>query len=379
MKLSKKLIISSGKFLGNLINFKLPGNYIFIFSHYHTGGANKVHLDIVENFENKQCVIIFTSKSINNHYRKGFSACGHVIELVKKIPFNIFRYIYIGMIASYINKLESGVYFGFPAKSFYDILHFIHNSNIIIADIIHSTDGLLYRCPPELYKKLTYRITINHKTYRDLKNLYKKNNLENISTRVQLIENKTDFDNTEYPERKSQILNIIYVGRGTAEKRIHLILKTARLLQKNNKIHFHLIGDLSSYEKDSLKNVTFHGLIREKSKLAELYQLSDIILITSVYEGFPLVIMEAMKFGVIPITTNVGGIYYHIKDDETGYLICSNDENQIPHDISNKILELSNNNNKLRLLQSNCYYYSKKNFHSNLFDNKYKSIFLINN
>ena len=41
---------------------------IFIFPFFHTGGAEKVHLDIVKSFPKKDNLVIFTNKSYNMHF-----------------------------------------------------------------------------------------------------------------------------------------------------------------------------------------------------------------------------------------------------------------------------------------------------------------------
>ena len=45
---------------------------IFFFPFYHTGGAEKVHLDIVKSFSKKDNLVIFTHKSHNQHFLKEF-------------------------------------------------------------------------------------------------------------------------------------------------------------------------------------------------------------------------------------------------------------------------------------------------------------------
>ena len=47
---------------------------------------------------------------------------------------------------------------------------------------------------------------------------------------------------------------------------------------------------------------------------------SDALCLTSIYEGLPLVILEAMSVGVPVLSTPVGGIPETIKDGRHGYL-----------------------------------------------------------
>ena len=50
-------------------------------------------------------------------------------------------------------------------------------------------------------------------------------------------------------------------------------------------------------QKLELKNVRFEGFQYPRS----YYEISSILILTSEYEGFGLVVAEAMSFGVIPV------------------------------------------------------------------------------
>ena len=59
----------------NIFRFFLTVNHkknIFIFPVFHTGGAEKVHLDIVKSFTKKDNLVIFTNKSYNMHFLEEF-------------------------------------------------------------------------------------------------------------------------------------------------------------------------------------------------------------------------------------------------------------------------------------------------------------------
>jgi len=56
------------------------------------------------------------------------------------------------------------------------------------------------------------------------------------------------------------------------------------------------------------------------------YQQSQILLHTSSREGIPLVLFEAMNYGIPVVTTNSGATAELIKDGQTGILAAINDE-----------------------------------------------------
>lgn len=75
---------------------------------------------------------------------------------------------------------------------------------------------------------------------------------------------------------------------------------------------FKLVHDLGIEDK-----VLFLG---KQDNLAELYSMSDVILLLSEKESFGLVLLEAMACEVPAIGTNTGGIPEVIVDGETGFL-----------------------------------------------------------
>ena len=60
-------------------------------------------------------------------------------------------------------------------------------------------------------------------------------------------------------------------------------------------------------------------------ELTKYYQESNILLLTSFYEGFGRVILEAMNFGIPCITTNSEGPKDLIKNKINGYIVNTKD------------------------------------------------------
>lgn len=60
-----------------------------------------------------------------------------------------------------------------------------------------------------------------------------------------------------------------------------------------------------------LRNVSFEGFQNPK----EYYERASILLLTSEFEGFPLVLPECMSFGVIPAVYGSYSAVYDIVED----------------------------------------------------------------
>jgi glycosyltransferase involved in cell wall biosynthesis len=85
-----------------------------------------------------------------------------------------------------------------------------------------------------------------------------------------------------------------------------------------------LMGD---FVKDAERMGVIDNLriLGERADTQDLYPAFDLFLLTSVREGMPLVIIEAMACALPVVSTNVGGIRDIVKDGSNGFLVPSGD------------------------------------------------------
>jgi len=67
-------------------------------------------------------------------------------------------------------------------------------------------------------------------------------------------------------------------------------------------------------------------ILGDRRDIDLLLAQSDIFILVSKWEGFPLTILEAMRAGVSVIASNVGGVSEAVVDGETGYLVHSSSD-----------------------------------------------------
>ena len=135
-----------------------------------------------------------------------------------------------------------------------------------------------------------------------------------------------------YIEEYEKILSykrkeIIYVGRiDYNQKRVYRVIEVWKLLEKKYPDwKLIIIGDgeeKSKLEEQSfqlgLKRIVFEGF---KNQL-EYYKYASLLILTSEYEGFPLVIPEGMAWGVVPcVYGSYSAVYDIVKDDVNGIII----------------------------------------------------------
>ena len=127
--------------------------------------------------------------------------------------------------------------------------------------------------------------------------------------------------NIETKNLKSEKIKVISICRFVDQKNIEEIIKIA---EKMHYLNFLIIGNGPLWEKirniileKSIKNVS---LIGEKKDIFKYLYESDIYLSTSLYEGLPISILEAMSVGLPVVASNVIGNCDTIENGKSGFL-----------------------------------------------------------
>lgn len=128
---------------------------------------------------------------------------------------------------------------------------------------------------------------------------------------------------------------ILAIARVSPPKRTDLFIDIARLLPQYN---FVWIGNQHNVTEfgELPKNCHFLGNIPNAGAFCSR---ADLLMLTSDYEGLPMVILEAMSFGKPIIASDVGGVSEIVHNDINGYVL-KNDANifaeRIEHILDNE-------------------------------------------
>ncbi|MFX0124503.1 MAG: glycosyltransferase family 4 protein [Candidatus Hodarchaeota archaeon] len=160
-----------------------------------------------------------------------------------------------------------------------------------------------------------------------------------LSKKIELIQNGFDFslyspeDNAYNMEEKHQIpldsIKVGLIGRLFYDKGHEYLLKALpQILGDYPKIKVLIIGEGDNEYKSYLTrlakqlnvedNVVFCGVINHMSSV---YKALDIVVLPSLREGLPYVILEAMAFQKPIVATSVGDVPQLVKNKKTGILI----------------------------------------------------------
>lgn len=134
------------------------------------------------------------------------------------------------------------------------------------------------------------------------------------------------------------------VARLTDQKGHEYILEAAKIIiERNPKVFFLIIGDGPKKQKliklaesmNLLNNVLFIG---KRADVPNILKSIDIFVLSSLWEGFPMTIIEAMASGLPIIVTDVGGNSEAVKNGTNGILIPPKNSKELANAVF-KLLE----------------------------------------
>ena len=231
---------------------------------------------------------------------------------------------------------------------------------------VHNTVGRIYGCE-SVINNIDAIIGNSEYALNDFERKYISNSkikkfiLKNcVSKKTLLCKEKFDIRKIHSINDNSKI--ILYVGRLTKQKGIEELVKAFSKIEYSNltllivgRVQFGL-GTKSSFENElvqiasnSKNRVIFAGYINN-SILANYYSQSDVCIFPSLYgEAAGMVIIEALCFGKLVVTTDVGGIPEYVDKTKVVFIDPKNAENSIQKVISQIDIESKKyNTNEIR-------------------------------
>lgn len=137
-------------------------------------------------------------------------------------------------------------------------------------------------------------------------------------------------------------IRILFAARLTTQKRPDRFLRALqKIAERRPDLNFRgmIVGDGPLRPRleelaDSLglrpKYVEFLG---ELADLKPAYEKSDLVVLTSDWEGTPNVLLEAMSCGLPVVATNVGGVAELVRNGESGLLVETDDADSVANSV----------------------------------------------
>lgn len=191
------------------------------------------------------------------------------------------------------------------------------------------------------------------------------------------IPNGLNLETFRFIEREfNNPIRIGFVGRNHKAKGLPYLFEIMSYFKDDMRVEFKVAGTGLSHSNEDIQLLVRKfkignnvALLDSVTKMESFYHNIDILLMTSITEGFPNVLIEAMATGAICIATDVGDISYILdKNGFVGKVECSDD--LISH--IEKYIELSVMEKKRKSKEAS--YLTLERFDINIIANKYMEI-----
>lgn len=178
-------------------------------------------------------------------------------------------------------------------------------------------------------------------------------------------------------KRDKSSLKLLYIGRFEKRRNVPFIIDVfKKILEMNLDARLYMIG---TGEPEYLKMVITHmenSGVRDKiiwqekmeqKYLSGVYQQMDFFLLPTEYEIFGMVLLEAMYYGNVVLTTRNGGSSTLIEEGSNGYILKAKN----PDEWARCITDICSNKNKMKEIQKNASLKVKNQFTWDLLADKF--------
>ena len=297
---------------------KLEKNFIFhnksvlLISKLITGygGVQKTSMQIIKLLDKKYNISILSNKYIDIYNSNE--------NINNKTYFNLNNEVHNSLILKLddINSIKKHVdnsdYKFIINNKLNSITNIQFNKKIIY--IVHNSMDPINKMILNKKENINKVLTIN--------NFNRKLLIENGFTNVKLFRNYIEVENKEMIYRKKFNYSIAFIGRISREKNVQLLIDTILLYNNYNdkKIKLYILGDGSEKLKNTNNsNIQLLGRI-SFDEIKEIYKKIDYVISSSLTEGKPFSVLEAMSYGIPCIHSNINGIDELIKNNDNGFL-----------------------------------------------------------
>ncbi len=316
---------------------KEKSHILFVMPKLNTGGAERVIINIINHLDrdsfNISLILFNSSGSLMDRVAKDINIYSLNISSVAKGVPNLLLKIYRlkpNIVFSGIGNLNLYISIFIPL-----IKLFLPKTKWIARQASILTLNNRQEKSPKLYEWLYKRVYKNYHKVICQSNYMGDDLIKNYNfpkEKTVVINNPIDTKNIDllqkepltYPFPKDKI-RLISVGQLRFEKRQDLLLKAFAKL--DNRYVLTIIGN--GVKREELEKLALELKIEDrvaflgyKKNPYKYIKNSNILVLTSEYEGFPNVILEANYCGVVAVSFNsIGGVSEIIKNGENGLLV----------------------------------------------------------
>lgn len=160
-------------------------------------------------------------------------------------------------------------------------------------------------------------VVLNAKTQKIVHQAYGIDNAAIVNNGID--EAYFDSKRPKYAKHPPKLLQLLFVGRLSKQKNLPMLIEAIALSKQAAHLDIIGIGEEQQAVEAAIaahqleKSVTLHGRL-DRSDVLPYYATADALVMPSLYEAQPLVLLEALAARIPIIGTNVIGVAEHIQD-----------------------------------------------------------------
>lgn len=350
------------------------GRELFVLPYLSMGGAEQVHLRVVQSVKDRAPLVVFTGFSPDRAFEGRFARAAPCLEMPRLLNHPWTRRAAERLLAAAINRSVNGALFGSLSEAFFRLLPHLEPG----IRAYYMQHAFLYQPEANLLEKRRLRQFERITAYlfpsrmaRDefARFLYHQNMPRDAARKLLLAPCAAPRLGTVNDHDR---IGVLFVGRDSPEKRCDLFLSIASDLERRTpgRFRFTMVGPAT---RASSPHVAFTGPIGDPHQIAGIYAEHDILLVTSTREGHCLVVTEAMANGLVVLSTPVGDIADRVSRD-TGLLTSATDEGVVRDEMRKRILEFDGDRALLRSSKERARDLIRDRYSSELFARYYRGL-----
>jgi glycosyltransferase involved in cell wall biosynthesis len=326
---------------------------MFLLPYLSMGGAEQVHLGVVDAVKDEAPLVIFGGFSKDRAFEERFARIATILEIPRLLNHPWTRKAALQRVANALRPAGNKTLFGSLSQHFFDLLPLLDPA----IRAFHMQHAFLYQPEANHTEKQRLRHFSRITGYlfpsrmaRDEfgKFLFHQNMPADAMNKLFVVPCAAPEFGTVRPHEQ---LGILFVGRDSAEKRAGLFLDiVAELeLRKPGRFRFTMAGPKA---RPGSPHVSFTGPIGPSDEMVRLYAANDILVLTSTREGHCLVVTEAMAQGLAVVATPVGDVADRVSD-ATGLLTSTIERDMVLRETVARILALDKDRGLLERTRRN--------------------------
>ena len=258
------------------------------------------------------------------------------------------------------NKYDCCIFFADLHSAHLNIYNLTCNKNICILNIDERTYSVRNAFPKAINNLKKFTKVISYTKDGVANRFLRENNInyvyiQNFSRDILLTEPNPIFEEKikglfENQDRKL----ILYLAAMEERKNQHYVI--TKLVEQSHLREFNwlFVGPQNNiaYTTKCIEEIKKYNLpvkfvkgFDDVDKLNTLYQISDLVCLTSIAEGMPLVLLEGLSANKPWVSTPVGGVPSSLNDTNTGVILSKVDFSGVElYDSLKQALKITNNN-----------------------------------